>query len=783
MSDEGNSIDNLSARVRILTACRNELVAKIARDVRAMRATVHAKVAEGAEDASVAAEDQGKQGNKKNAATLAARLDGYSTAQLVDFLAALKVHVVRLDPNNFFHILEDSREHRQILSRVDHHERDHSLTGDMFACGGRLKSSRPKKAPQLNKGWYVLMPRGKAEYQVRVLQRVFGADCAVTPRDPALLKSLTRGTLLLYLKSLKDFGKEGLTDIDDLWEVISGPLDGRPVTWQRFRDIFTALPGTCERTRLHQMDMKDIMSQSLSQFRVVNELFAEKFLNPIYADPLAAGKQKARLAELRAELQKATASVMELKEATAQRVASAVTNSELPDADRATISVWHDKVDVVRKAFEDVEVGQFGMYTAAKHDLDHLKRSAAPPDEISKAEEGMRRAAVTAKRVLGVCGADPVPGSSSEQVRALLDHALTTLKSKLTVFKATSSVALGKGGNTASELKESSIDICVKELGLITKRLQIAEEELKGGVSCRLRSHGKIRYHFSKGKKDSTSRLQFEGVFARDDEQIHDDDDYETEVIKVAHFLPNTFSHSQNWIYISDHEMGQNKFSKSLMPGLYCFILRSSEDSDALATLGVAAKQDVSLMHASVRNREVSNAEYYRAKWGAFLYFEVRPGGSGFHDARLLTPKASGDSAGGEDWQSFAAWHDSHSQYGRFHLNHGLNGDAAGGDAAGSDVPAAGAQAGAQNDTESDSDSDEDDGEEANKIGADAKWSYKEDDTGIHLRGNFAKERSPRELFGLTSRSVVGHRMSFHLNMGVPAWNGMAGKWICYTRI
>ena len=94
MSDEGNSIDNLSARVRILAACRNELVAKIARDVRAMRATVHAKVAEGAEDASVAAEDQGKQGNKKNAATLAARLDGYSTAQLVDFLAALKVHVV-----------------------------------------------------------------------------------------------------------------------------------------------------------------------------------------------------------------------------------------------------------------------------------------------------------------------------------------------------------------------------------------------------------------------------------------------------------------------------------------------------------------------------------------------------------------------------------------------------------------------------------------------------------------------------------------------------------------
>ena len=310
------------------------------------------------------------------------------------------------------------------------------------------------------------------------------------------------------------------------------------------------------------------------------------------------------------------------------------------------------------------------------------------------------------------------------------------------------------------------------------KRLEIAEQELDTCASCKLRSHGKIRYHLLKDESNSRSKsstVQIEGVFVRDEEKVHDDDDYETEIVTVSGFRPDKFVSARNWIFISDHDMDHNKFSKDLTAGLYCFILRSSDSSDALMQLGAAAKQDVALMHASIQNREVSDAEYHQAKRGAFLFFEVRHSGLTFHDSRMCKPLAADSGASG-DVASFAAWHDHHGHYGRLHLNHGLSGDALSGGKA--------AVAGHE-DIGSDSDSDEDsedDGQESQKIGADAQWSYKEDETGIHLRGNFAKELSPRELFQVPSRPVVGHRMSFHLNLGVPAWNGMLGKWICFTR-
>ena len=182
-------------------------------------------------------------------------------------------------------------------------------------------------------------------------------------------------------------------------------------------------------------------------------------------------------------------------------------------------------------------------------------------------------------------------------------------------------------------------------------------------------------------------------------------------------------------------------------------------------------------MHAKVRSRTVNDADYHRAKKGAFLFFEIRHGGLTFHDAKVCKPPESDIAEFDEsDAVSYLAWHDHHGKYGRLHLNHGLQGAGAPkGDSESLEVPEIG--------SESDSDEDSDSGaEDAEKIGADAQWSYKEDDTGIHLRGNFARELAPGELFGIPSRHVVGHRLSFSLNLGVPAWKGKGGTWTCYTR-
>ena len=128
--------------------------------------------------------------------------------------------------------------------------------------------------------------------------------------------------------------------------------------------------------------------------------------------------------------------------------------------------------------------------------------------------------------------------------------------------------------------------------------------------TSKLCSQGKIRYHLEK------SSLEFEGVFTRDNEIVHDDDDYETEVIKIGIFRPNKFSNAQNWIYISDHEMDQKRFTKELVPGLYCFFLKS-QDQD-LTKLGTAAEQEIALMHAKVKVAALSMMDYQAKR--AFLF-------------------------------------------------------------------------------------------------------------------------------------------------------------------
>lgn len=764
------SIDSLSLSVRVLSEFRDKLKGKINKDVQEINSHPHAKTGQFIDNINESAR------NNSNSATkvLAQRLDDKSTEELEKFLSALKLHVVSLDPDNYFHILKDPREHAQLVSIVAQHERDQSITGDMFRCSSLKENQRHKQISALSRGFYVLIPRGEAENQLNILKEVFGADCAPTPRDPTLLTSLTKGTLLNYLKSLKDFKDLSLPHIDDLWECIAAPLEGRPVSWQRFRDIYTSLPGTCESTRLHHMKIEDAMSQSLCKLHVVNELFAEDYFDPAYSSPNSAAQSEKRIEELTSKLKEQEKTLLSKKYIADKQLAAAVRANDLSKSEVAMIENFQRKVIEVRKSLEDIEMAEFGLFMSAKHDVTQMRKTASSLSKIKEAEASMFKMAHTSKQALGVCGADPLPGASTEQVKVKLDQISTTLKSKFTVLKATSA-SLCNQSSTQSHLIEMCIEICMLEVSIIELRLLIAEQELNVESTTELRSHGSVHYHF---EKDSGC-LQLEGVFARGNELIHDDDDYESEMIIVSEFHPGLFVHAQNWVYISNHEMQQGRFAKELMHGLYCFVTHP-ELAD-LAQLGKPFDKLVALMHASIPGRSVNTHEYYHAKRKAFTFFEVHHDGHSFHDARVCKLR---DNTKPEDKSSrlvsYVAWHHHHHFDGRHHLNHLLHEDNRHqtSETQGTTVSII------DDDSASDSESDDSDDENgvSKKIGAAAQWSYEEDDTCIHLRGNFAVEQTPRELFEKPKRVVDGHRMSFYLNLGIPVFAGRQGRWIFYSK-
>ena len=142
---------------------------------------------------------------------------------------------------------------------------------------------------------------------------------------------------------------------------------------------------------------------------------------------------------------------------------------------------------------------------------------------------------------------------------------------------------------------------------LITKRLNIAERAGNTPTS-KLCSQGKIRYHLEKNGRE------FEGVFTRDNEIVHGDDDYETEVIKVGIFAQTNFQMRKIGFTFRITKWTKKDLLKSLC--LVCTVFLKSQDQDLEIRdcCGARNRPDAAKVRGSTVNDRITTNEK-----GAFL--------------------------------------------------------------------------------------------------------------------------------------------------------------------
>ena len=230
-----------------------------------------------------------------------------SLLQLENYLESLKVQIVRGDPQNFFHVLEDHREHQEILNRIHMEEREEE---SIFTTISRaFFGSNPPVAHAdvtcLEPGWYIKLPQSSGVKQQAQLKKAFGDKIQLgTPvDDPLTLVQLNRhlNDRFQELKKLKEQDEE-LKEQDEkenqqgseeqefnfcyLWELLDKEnVDGQSkIGWNDFVKQTWSECCNMEKRTFDNTSVPDIKANAVSQFHVINEYELDMFVDHEYID-------------------------------------------------------------------------------------------------------------------------------------------------------------------------------------------------------------------------------------------------------------------------------------------------------------------------------------------------------------------------------------------------------------------------------------------------------------------------------------------------------------------
>jgi hypothetical protein len=249
--------------------------------------------------------------------------DPQSLLDLEDYLNSLKTQICKSDPKNLYQILDDPKEHHEILMRMwmKRRENESIFTSIGRAFFGAKPPATYEGIVALEKGWYFKLPKSLAVRQkINLNAKITNIARLGTPLlndNKTKKKQFTLDELQSYLNGVyteiykheskrksNDFGDEddekkrggetkkqfrgpGTIDISALWECLD-KIDDQPnkVTWQTFLDQgFHSKPRTMEKRIVDSMDIDNIKKESITRFRVNNEYEIENFLDSKYIDP------------------------------------------------------------------------------------------------------------------------------------------------------------------------------------------------------------------------------------------------------------------------------------------------------------------------------------------------------------------------------------------------------------------------------------------------------------------------------------------------------------------
>ena len=723
--------------------------------------------------------------------------DDHSIISLEDYLESLKVHVVRSDPSNLFHILNDAAEHQEIRNRIHIEEKQNESIFATIkrAFVGETKPKAHADTHSLHKGWYLKVPQHRAIKQMITLREIFGKfHKTEKPKTEILTSTGLSNHLKNLLKKRQNIDTNKGTGITAVYDIpksvhkeqqeLSNYMNGKEtkvskaksaspndikidelfdllilidvkkdihnlnnitqITWTKsFCHHFNLRPGELEKKRITTCTgIKAVKEEAMAKFHVINEYEIEEFSDSEYTNTKERENNEKKIEKISQQMA-VEKSKIDTGSAKYSKLCATFKSSALPVASSESSALSESSAPSESSTSCSIILESIFTHDEQYQKFEEVKSTHQTYLSIyTNWQKNVEKEA--SKTVTDQTKGDFELWKTKFQ-KQLNDYqtsfsfAKVEFKKHQLSFDSEEQYANKRTAESKHVLQH--IDVGYEFLSL---SLQSYFTHLEMVETSSLKSFGKvgIEYH------NENSIIDMNGIFLKNGEVKHADIDHHNEDIKLRSFNINSFHALSNWVYMTNHEYETEHRTKQLPIGLFCFItneqlhqITSLHHHDQSNNDGVEGRKItpsyVSLEHCSIAKHTLTTLkERQKLKELSHCYLENLLETNHFYDCRM--------NKFGEDdkTRSFVSYYPGKGrQDDRFGMFH-------------------------------------------------EKWVYTEDTHGIIITGDFAKERHRHELDHSNSqRNVCSSRTSFHVNFSVPTIpnlnNSIKGEWryFDYTNI